>query len=126
MKRLVALFFLVSHLASGQDSTQTNYSFNGYLTDMASGMTESVTKEWIIDNQLHNRLNFKWFNDANTFTATFELRNRFMLGESVETTPNYAEDFGSDDGLFDLSYNLATGNNYVVIVTGKQIGRAHV
>lgn len=70
---------LVSHLVSGQDSTQTNYSFNGYLTEMASGMTESVTKEWIIDNQLYNRLNFKWFNDANTFTATFELRNRFML-----------------------------------------------
>ena len=123
MKRLVALFFLVSHLVSGQDSTQTNYSFNGYLTEMASGMTESVTKEWIIDNQLHNRLNFKWFNNANTFTAAFELRNRFMLGESVETIPNYAEDFGSDDGLFDLSYNLATGNNYVV---NSKIDRAYI
>lgn len=110
-------------LASGQDSTSTRYSINGYLTEMGSAMTESVTKEWIIDNQLHNRLNARWFNKTNTLTAAFELRNRLMTGESVKKTPNYASSLALDDGYVDLSCNIASGNSSVL---NTKIDRAYL
>jgi hypothetical protein len=98
---------------SGQDSIPRNWSINGYVTNMESFMFQSITEEWTIDNYTHNRLNFKWENKQNNFKTVVELRNRLIIGESVQANPEYPNMINSDDGYVKLSDNIFTGKSYI-------------
>jgi hypothetical protein len=106
-----------------QDSVQHNFSLNGYITNMQSFTFQRFNSDWTSDNLLHNRLNFNWHNTANNLSAAFEMRNRLLSGESVEQVPGYTEMIGADDGFLDLSFNLASGNSYVL---NTKIDRAYI
>jgi hypothetical protein len=77
-------------------------------------MFQRFNDDWIIDNLIHNRLNFGWTNTSNTVHFALELRNRFIAGESVKIRPAYAGMINSDDGFIQLSSNLATGSSYIL------------
>ena len=98
---------------SGQDSIPRNWSLNGYLTNMQSFMFQSIDGDWTIDNLIHNRLNFKWNNKSDNFKAVLELRNRFIIGESVEVNPDYGKMINTDNSFVNLSYNISTGKSYI-------------
>jgi hypothetical protein len=80
-------------------------TLNGYITSMQSVMFDSLKGNYINQNMIHNRLNFKaYFNDNITFGV--EMRNRLFLGDMIRTNPWFATSTGFDPGIADLSWNL--------------------
>ena len=67
-------------------------------------------------NLVHNRLNFKLYPTQN-LTVALELRNRIFSGKLLEQIPDYADIIATDDGLVDLSWNLAKGDKYFINTT---------
>jgi len=74
--------------ATGQEKF-SSFEFKGYLSNMQSAM----------------------FEDPN---ASIQLRNRLMYGETLSLIPGYIDNIAKEDGLFDLSFNLLSGESYVL------------
>lgn len=107
---ILLLFFSVS--ARGQEKFNS-FEFKGYLSNMQSAMFEDPSKDWIIDGLFHNRLNFYWYGGEH-FNASIQFRNRLMYGETLKLVPGYIDNIAEEDGLFDLSFNLLSGESYVL------------
>jgi hypothetical protein len=103
-----------SPAATCQDTIPEKLSVSGYITNMQSFTFRTWEGEWITDNTIHNRLNFKWHNKRNDLNAVLEMRNRFISGESVKTDPGYSRNIESDDGFFSLSNNVYSGNSNIL------------
>ena len=86
--------------------------FSGYLSDMFSGIRQQPENSWWWENLLHNRLNFGWQITENLrFDAG--MRNRFIAGDLVGQT-GYAAGLEQDRGRMDLSWNMWTGNRFLL------------
>ncbi len=110
-KYIILAFLLFSVIpARGQDSPLV---LNGYLSNMQSVMFYDPSEDWIMDNLFHNRLNFYWYGGEH-FTGSVQLRNRLMYGETIKAVPGYADAIAGDIGWMDLSFNLLSGNSYVL------------
>jgi len=86
---------------------------SGYVSEMGSLMILSRQDEYVWDNSLHNRLKASW-QPVNWLDFDCQLRNRFLWGQTFNLNPGYAASLDKDRGLFDLSWNLASGNRYVL------------
>ena len=107
---IVLLVFSMS--ATGQEKF-SSFEIKGYLSNMQSAMFEDPSKDWIIDGLFHNRLNFYWYGGEH-FNASIQFRNRLMYGETLKLIPGYIDNIEKEDGLFDLSINLLSGESYVL------------
>lgn len=100
-----------STLYSQSDSS--SYSLSGYVSDVQSAAFDSIDKPWNNNNLFLNRLNFKWSaNDKLTFAA--EMRNRFAYGDNFTNFPGTIKSYDKDNGMVDLSFNLASGKSYLL------------
>ena len=98
------LFILPFH-----SSAQSNIDFNGYIKDLGMyyhpvepmPVSESKTLDYLILNQLHNRLNFRWY-ASTKLTFALEARNRVFFGQMVREFPNYEDFIDQDNGYLDL------------------------
>lgn len=97
---------------SGQDNLKI-LTLNGYLSGMQTVIFQDLNKDWITENLFHNRLNIHLYPLKN-LTASIQFRNRLIYGETVRFTPGYTGMIGKSDGWADLSFNIATGNYYVL------------
>ena len=125
MKILLLLSLLFSSIATNAQDTikEKKISLDGYLSDMQSVMIfDSLKGNWIQDNTIHNRLNFKWFPNEN-FNFELSARTRLFAGESVKYTPGYADQTEQDKGIVDLNDNILHGNSFVL---NTQIDRAFI
>lgn len=116
---LFILLLIFSVSARGQEKF-SSFEFKGYLSNMQSAMFEDPSKDWIIDGLFHNRLNFYWYGGEH-FNASIQFRNRLMYGETLKLIPGYIDNIAKNDGLFDLSYNLLSGESYVLNSTIDRI-----
>ncbi len=118
MKKL--LLFISTLVISLTTYSQTSsVSFNGYIKELTMfykpvepipiSATESL--DYLLLNQFHNRLNFKWF-ASDKFTFTLEARNRLFFGQMVRKFPAYAKMIEVDNGFFDLSKTLISEDNW--------------
>ena len=107
---------LLCHSANlpAQDTIPHNLHAGGYLTNMQSFMFQTWKGNWISDNLIHNRLNFKWQNNSNTFNTVLEVRNRFIWGESMKYLPGYPDLIESDAGYIKLTKNISSGSSYLL------------
>lgn len=114
MKKIILLLSLVLFWLSifSQENKQKKYNLTGYISQMNQTIIDSINGNWLNDNLFHNRIMFKYYGIKN-LTFDFEIRNRFLYGETVKFTPNYAAYFEKDRGFFDLTTNLAHGKSYV-------------
>jgi hypothetical protein len=108
---------------TAQDSIKHKLSLNGYITNMQSFMFQQWKGDWISDNLIHNRLNFKWRSSSGNLKSIIEIRNRFISGESVKQIPGYSQSISSDDGVLNMSYNISNGKSYLL---NSKIDRAYV
>jgi hypothetical protein len=121
---LAALIFLIlfsfTNNAFSQDSISqqkpSKITFNGYVKDMQTVYVHDIYKEWVSDNLIHNRLNFKW-NISNSFTFCIEDRNRFYWGDLTNINPQYANYIAADNGIVNMSWNIFQGSSYVLNTT---------
>lgn len=91
-------------------------TLSGYVSTMQSVMFDSLSGPFVVDNLIHNRLNFKGYvNDHITFAA--ELRNRLFTGDMVRTGRSYSENIASDNGMKDLSWNILNEQSFFLNTT---------
>ncbi|MBN2662859.1 MAG: hypothetical protein JXR68_04345 [Bacteroidales bacterium] len=115
MKRIISItvILLLASISFSQTTKQKKYYLNGYLSYMNQTIIDSINGNWVNDGLVHNRLMFNYFGVKN-LTFDLEVRNRLMYGETAKYTPNYSNYFDVDRGFFDLSFNVADGNSYVL------------
>lgn len=118
MKNLtfIITFFLVGSVFALAQEKDKRFTVNGYLTTMQSVMFDSLSGPFVIDNLVHNRLNFRGYLNSNiTFAAEF--RNRLFTGDMVRSGPSYSESMGSDQGYVDLSWNILNEQSFFLNTT---------
>jgi hypothetical protein len=105
IKKIILLLILLKTFEiNGQDDS-SKVDFNGYISNMQSVQFQDFNGEWMNDNLIHNRLNFKWIPNEH-FSFSAGLRNRLFTGETVKMTPDYGESIKeSETGYFNLSWN---------------------
>jgi hypothetical protein len=116
MKYLGALLFLLSILLVSQTQAQEkqkSWSLNAYVKDMQSILFTEVDGDWMTDNLIHNRLNFKWYM-SNSLTLKVDMRNRFMFGDFVKYIPNYADVVDNEKGFLDMSVLLFEEKSFLM------------
>lgn len=124
--RAVAIFMLLFSLAyqegHAQEEEESTFEFKGYLKYMSTVNIKDIDEEWITDNLLHNRLEFRYFPNEK-FKVDLEMRNRLFYGEAVtlynkaDTVYGYDYFIGQDNGYFDMSFNWASGASYLLNTT---------
>ena len=117
MKKLILLLSII--FISTATFAQSNIAFNGYIKELSMyykpvepmpvSSTDSI--DYLFLNQIHNRLNFKWF-ATDKITFALEARNRIFFGQMVKEFPDYAKIIEVDDGFFDLSKTLISQDNW--------------
>jgi len=116
MIRKLSIIFLIFLASAGIIASQEKPKFltlNGYFSMMQNVMFDSVSGPFVVDNLLHNRLNFKgYINEHITFATEF--RNRLFTGDMVRSNTSYSETAGSDDGLVDLSWNILDKQSFLL------------
>ena len=114
MKRFKGFLLLLLIPASlfAQDG-QEKIELNGYLTGMQTIIYEDIDEDWTSENLFHNRLNLYLYPIKN-LSASIQIRNRLIYGEMVESGSEYIDAFDKDNGWLDLSFNLFSGNSYVL------------
>ena len=113
----ISLFLLlfINAVAFSQEKDK-RFSLNGYVSTMESVIFDSLSGPFIVDNLVHNRLNFKGYINKNIIIAT-ELRNRLFVGDMVRMNPSYAEMTGSDQGWIDMSWNILNEQSFFLNTT---------
>ena len=109
------LFFLINVEAFSQEEVK-RFDLNGYVSTMESVIFDSLSGPFIVDNLLHNRINFKGYLNRNITFAT-ELRNRLFVGDMVRTGPSYSEMTGMDPGWVDMSWNILNEQSFFLNTT---------
>jgi hypothetical protein len=97
-----------------------SFAQNGNFS-LQTVMYEEIDENWLSDQLIHNRLNFKWFISDNAI-ATVEMRNRFIYGDFMKMIPGYNTMIEQDQGWMNLSVNLLEENSFLL---NSNIDRAY-
>jgi hypothetical protein len=112
---ILSIIILAGGKAFPQDKTKF-LTLDGYISTMESVMFDSLSGPFIVDNLIHNRLNFKGYVNENiTFAAEF--RNRLFTGDMVRSVPSYSEMIASDQGWVDMSWNILNEQSFFLNTT---------
>lgn len=113
------LLLIAAAFISLQSISQSKMAFYGYVKDLGMYyqpgspimIDENTTLDKLIYNQIHNRLNFRWY-ISDHFTLATEARNRIYFGQMVREFPNYKNAVDIDNGFVDLSTIIGSGNGW--------------
>ena len=94
-------------------------SLSGYVKDMQGlyyledpiTLSEDESFKWTTYNQIHNRLNIDFQVNSN-LRVELGVRNRMLAGKLISDITEYAGFFEADDGLVDMSWNIAENDNW--------------
>lgn len=93
--RLLILSLFLPGILHAQDEV----SLSGYISDMQT--VYHIPDQWLWENTLHNRLNLN-INPTSWLSASLQVRNRFIAGNTIRKFPGYADGIDSDPGWVDL------------------------
>lgn len=121
MKKLfvITAALIISFKVVGQEkqSILSNMELNGYVKYMNTVMFNSIDSVWLVDNLVHNRLNYNWYISDN-LTLSAGMRNRLVYGDLLKFIPGYADSFEDDNGFLNfLTNNISDANSYVLTTT---------
>lgn len=117
MKRIFAFILILMSIIPFLDGQgKKAFTLTGYVTSMQTVMFDSLKEDFLNQNLIHNRLNFKAY-AGDHFSFALEARNRLFSGNMVSSTPGYAAMTGTDQGLFDLSWNLVNEKSFFLNTT---------
>jgi len=101
MTRKFRTLLLVFSLFSGAMVGQDKVALSGYLSNMTT--VYRIPDHWLWENNLHNRLNLDLY-PTDWLSASVQIRNRFIAGNTIRILPGYAESIGGDQGWMDMSW----------------------
>jgi hypothetical protein len=116
-KGWIILLLCVPLSLSAQEKPK-NWQLTGYVKTLQSLNFVKVpvldTTLLLLDNLIHNRLNFTWYiNDQLTFRA--DMRNRIFYGDFVKLNPLYAKSLEETaNDFFDLSVIIFERNDFII------------
>jgi len=122
---IITFLFILIYSAniSAQDENK-KFTVAGYISDLQSTLFDSINKKWTIGNLIHNRINFKYF-PLEGLSMALEMRNRFSFEENEADNATTASSFATDNGVINLTKNLADGNSYVLNSTIDRLWMAY-
>ncbi len=100
-------------LASLSQEVGNKFSAGGYATWLHNTVFEDPSDPWLNSSMLHNRINLKAY-PGTRVTMALEIRNRFVLGDMVQMDPLYVPALASDPGWVDMSWNIFSGQSFVL------------
>ncbi len=114
-KIIMLLFIYLNIQIKAQDTIYKakNYSLNGYIKDMQSVLFTNFKDQWINDNLLHNRLNFKW-SISHSLLFNLQMRNRLLFGDLISYIPSYDSIIKTDNNLLKLNKNLYSEKSFIL------------
>ncbi|HEY4786787.1 MAG TPA: hypothetical protein VIH57_12090, partial [Bacteroidales bacterium] len=118
MKLRVLIFLAVIgggriNLTAQDTVQQKKFTVYGYISSLQNAMFDSIQGNWVTENIIHNRLNFKWY-PVSSLSGALEMRNRLVFGESIKLDPNSASSYDKDYGLMKLTTNIFHGGSYLL------------
>ncbi|MCK5825265.1 MAG: hypothetical protein KAG96_07665 [Ichthyobacteriaceae bacterium] len=113
-KYLLLIFTNVLIFISTNTFAQDNYMIKGYVKGMTNMQIVSDTIPILIENVLHNRIDFEWYVNDN-FTFKSSLRNRIVAGNNFAVTNKYSEYLSNDNGKANLTWLWADNNSWAGI-----------
>ncbi len=110
----LAAFFLIFliNCTYGQ-SDDRSWNLNGYVKDLITFNVNDSGDSILVDNLIHNRLNFEWF-ATDKMSIRVDLRNRVFTGDLVDIFPNYGALIDVNDDYFDLSKKIVNKDKIVI------------
>ena len=97
-----AFLVVYSTLVIAQDSNK-KWRLDGYIKEMISLTALQDVDSLLLDNLIHNRLNFFWY-PTEKLTLNTEVRTRMFHGDAVKTIPSYGNFIDVNNDFFDFSY----------------------
>ena len=119
---VLILFGNLSLIAQDDSDEPSDFLVKGYLKNLQLISFQDAGGEWLLDNIIHNRLNFKWYAN-NYLNFSLEMRNRLFYGETVKSFPAYADITGTDYGLVDMNWIPVSKQSFFL---QSNIDRAYV
>ncbi len=120
VRNRIIIILIAFCLAPGADLVAQEESSpvtaKGYLSSMQSAVFEEADGDWINDNLLHNRLNFRFYSGSSV-TFALEVRNRLFTGDMVKMNTDYSALIDSDRGWIDMSWNLIDESSVIFNMT---------
>ena len=89
---------------------------DGYLGTMPTWYYLDQMDQNLWENVVHNRINLS-YDFSNSLIGVVQFRNRLISGETVKDIPGYAALIDTDQGVVDMSYNLASGSSSILNMT---------
>jgi hypothetical protein len=86
-----------------EENKEPNFFVNGYLKNMFS--INDVGDSSLVDNLIHNRLNFRWYPHDNLYFYG-AIRTRLYIGDSPNSFDNFVQFIEYDSYRFDLSWTI--------------------
>lgn len=115
-KTILLIIFTITAVST---YAQSNLSFYGYIKELGMyykpvepiPVSETKSLDYLFLNQIHNRLNFRWY-ASNELTFAVEARNRVYFGQMVREFPDYEDIIGEDNGYLDLGTVLVSADSW--------------
>ncbi len=95
-------------------SQENLFEFRGYVSNMQTVLFEDYDKDWFSENQIHNRLNLKYF-ATDKITFNLEIRNRFIYGDLVKYIPEYANLIEAENGWLNMSWLIFNERSFILL-----------
>ena len=92
---------------------ESRFSVNGYVKDLVSIAIPSLNGIWTFDNQIHNRINAKYF-ATSWLTFNVEARNRIYFGNSVQNNQNFGEQVNQSLDFFRLGGIVTQQQSFLI------------
>jgi len=118
---LINCFLFIFLISPSLSYTQSQIEVNGFLQNMQTVWNPKNIENLIFSNSIMNRINLSWY--KNNLEVNASLRNIFDYGEFVSLIPFYDKLAVSDDGFFDLTSKIYSGNSYILY---SNIDRANI
>ncbi len=99
----IFFYFFILYSLQGQEEKPKKFFVNGYLKEMIS--VNHIGDSSLVDNLIHNRLNFKWFPKDN-LRFYGSLRTRLFIGETTKYYENFSDFIEYDTYFFDLTWTV--------------------
>lgn len=117
MKKTILLISILLTVLSA--SSQSNLVLNGYVKGLGMyykpttsiPFNETDSLDFLYLNQIHNRLNFRWY-ASNELTFAVEARNRLFFGQMIREFPEYEESIDDDNGFLNMGTVLISGDSW--------------
>ena len=101
-------------LVAQESKKERKWELKGYLSDMQMFQFAKIKDPWVLDNELHNRLDFSWY-PGTVFRMGIGMRNRFLVGQSITQVSNYKGSITTDPGLINMTWSIFSGKSFLLV-----------